>query len=115
MSATYTFWDWSKRKQVKHQRETTIALANQNLQVTIDKVQLEARKLYGAYEQSRAAFGLAQEMVQARKDAEKGAKDPAAMMVAKGVTAKAELELMKAEIAYRVAHAQLMGVICAAE
>jgi hypothetical protein len=51
-------------------------------------------------------------MVQARKDAEKAASAPAAMMGAKAATAKAELELMKAEIAYRVAHAQLMGILC---
>jgi outer membrane protein TolC len=115
VTATYTFWDWCKRKEVKHQREATMALAHQNLQVTTDKVQLEARKLYGAYEQAREALRLAREMAQVRKDAEKGAKDPEAVVAARGATARAELELMKADIAYRVAHAQLMGVICAAE
>jgi outer membrane protein TolC len=112
VTATYTFWDWCKRGEVKRQRETTIALAHQNLRVTIDRVEQEARKAFGSYEQAREAFGLGQEMVQARKEAEKGATTPAAMLAAKAATAKAELELMKAEIAYRVAHAQLMGILC---
>ena len=36
----------------------------------------------------------------------------AALLQAKGDTAKAELEYMKAEIAYRVAHAQLAALVC---
>jgi outer membrane protein TolC len=111
VTATYTFWEWGKRRDVKWQRQTTLALAQQNLRVTIDKVQLEARKTYGTFEQAREAYKLAEEMVQARKDAEKGAAGAAAMQ-AKAETSKAELEAMKAEIAYRVAHAQLLGVIC---
>jgi hypothetical protein len=50
-------------------------------------------------------------MVRARKEAEKTAVGPAAMQ-AKADTARAELDYMKAEIAYRVAHAQLMALIC---
>ena len=49
-------------------------------------------------------------MVQARKDAENAAAGPAALQ-AKAETSRAELEQMKAEIAYRVAHAQLMGLL----
>jgi hypothetical protein len=37
--------------------------------------------------------------------------DPSEIQTAKTASAKAELEYMQAEIAYRVAHAQLMGVI----
>src|SRR5262249_39607010 len=111
LTATYTFWDWGKRRRVKMQRETQIALARQNAEVIRDKVGLEARKSFTSFEQSREAFQLAGEMVQARKDAEKKATDPAALVAAKGATAKAELEYMKAEIAYRVAHAQLAGAL----
>ena len=49
-------------------------------------------------------------MVQARKDAEKNATGAAALQ-AKGDTARAELEAMKAEIGYRVAHAQLAALV----
>jgi outer membrane protein len=110
-TASYTLWDWGKRRDVARQRQTQIALAHQNVLVTRDKVQLEARKAYTAFEQALAGFQLATEMAQARGDAEKGATTPAAAMDAKGATAKAELDLMKAEISYRVAHAQLMAAI----
>jgi outer membrane protein len=110
VTASYTFWDWGKRRDVKRQRQTLIALAHQNLQVTMDKVGLEARKVYGSFEQAREAYRLAGEMVQARKEAEKTAAEAAAAQ-AKAETAKAELEYMKAEIAYRVAHAQLEALI----
>jgi outer membrane protein TolC len=110
VSASYTLWEWGKRWDVKRQRQALVAVAHQNLQVTVDKVQLEARKAYGSFEQAREAYRLAGEMVQARKGAEKAAVGPAAGQ-AKAETSRAELEAMKAEIAYRVAHAQLAALI----
>jgi outer membrane protein TolC len=111
VAANYTFWDWGKRRQVKFQRQTLVAVAHQNVQVAVDKVQLEARKAYISYEQARDAYRLAGEMVQARKDAEKAAQGPAVLQ-AKADTSRAELEAMKAEITYRVAHAQLAALLC---
>jgi outer membrane protein TolC len=108
---TYTLFDWGKRKQVMHQRETMVALAQGNVQATIDKVVLEARQSYLGYEKAREAYQLAADMVQARRDAAFGLKDPALLQAAKAATAKAELESMQAEIAYRIAHAQLMGIV----
>ena len=110
VTASYTFWDWGKRRDIKHQRDTDIAMAHQNVQVTIEKVRAEARKTYGSFEQAREAFRLAGEMVQARLEAEKAATGAAALQ-AKAETSKAQLEAMKTEIAYRVAHAQLAGLI----
>jgi outer membrane protein TolC len=107
---TWTMFEWGKRRDVTHQRKTQIALAEQNLQVTLDKVQLNARKTYNAFEQAREAYQLSGEMVQARKEAEKQATGLAGVQ-AKAETSRAELEQMKAEIAYRVAHAQLMGLL----
>jgi outer membrane protein TolC len=111
VSATYTFVDWGKRGDIRRQRETQIALANQNLRATREKVDAEARKLFGAFEQAREALRLAEELVKARKEAEKGAATPAAIAEVKQATAKAQLELMKAEIAYRVAHTQLTAAV----
>jgi outer membrane protein TolC len=105
VAASYTFWDWGKKRDVRRQRLTTVALAQQNLQVTIEKVEMEARKAYLSFDQARDAYQLAKEMVQARQDATKGAADAAAAMAA---LAKSQLEAMKSEIAYRIAHAQLM-------
>jgi outer membrane protein TolC len=110
VTGSWTLFEWGKRKEVSRQRQTLIALANQNLQVITDKVQLDARKAYVAFEQAREEYRLAGEMVQARKEAEKAAAG-AAVVKAKSETAKAELETMKAEIAYRVAHAQLAALL----
>jgi outer membrane protein TolC len=111
LSGTYTFWAWGKKKHVEWQRQTDVALAQQSLEVAMDKVALDARKAYGSFEQARDALRLAAEMVQAHKEVEKGAAGPAALQ-AKADTSKAELEYMKAEIAYRVAHAQLAALLC---
>ena len=111
VTASYTFWDWGKRGDVLRQRNTQIALAHQNVLATRERVQLEARKAYGSFEQAQEAYQLAGEMVKLRKEAEKAATTPAAVLEAKQATAKAELELMKAEIAYRVAHAQLIAAV----
>lgn len=110
VTANYTFWDWGKRRNITNQRKTDIALAQQNVQVVMDKAQLEARKAYNGFEQAREAYQLAGAMVQARKEAEKAALGPAALQ-AKADTARAELDYMKAEITYRIAHAQLMGLL----
>jgi outer membrane protein TolC len=110
LTGSYTFFEWGKKHDVTRQRQLDIALAHQHVQVVTDKVRLEARKAYSHYEQAREEYRLAEEMVHARKDAEKAATGSAAVQ-AKADTAKAELETMKAEIAYRVAHAQLMGLI----
>jgi outer membrane protein TolC len=111
VTANYTFWEWGKRRNITNQRKTQIALAQQNVQVITEKVQLETRKAYNSFEQAREAYRLAGAMVQARKEAEQAAVGPAAIQ-AKADTARAELDYMKAEIAYRVAHAQLMALIC---
>ena len=111
ITASYTFFDWGKRRQVKNQREMQIAMAQQNLQVTIGKIEREARTAYLGYEQAQQTLKLAGDMVEARKVAENGLIDPSEIQAAKTASAKSELEYMQAEIAYRVAHAQLMGVI----
>jgi hypothetical protein len=92
-------------------RELQIAQATTNVQATIEKVRLETVQAYVAYQQAQQEFGLAIGMVQARKDAESRPKDPAGPEAPKAATAKAQMELIRAEIAYRVAHARLMRLI----
>jgi outer membrane protein TolC len=111
VSASYTFFDWGKRRRVKDQREMLVAEASQNIQVTIEKVRLETVQAFIAYEQAQQAHGLAGDMVQARKDLESRQKDPSEIAKAKAATAKAELESIQAEIAYRVAHARLTSAV----
>jgi outer membrane protein TolC len=111
LTGTYTLWDWGKRREMVRDRHALIAVARQNLAVVADKVQQDAWKAYNTFEQAREAYRLAGEMVQARQEAEKAATGMAAVQ-AKADTSKAELEAMKAEITYRVAHAQLAALVC---
>jgi outer membrane protein TolC len=110
VTAAFTFWEWGKKRDVTRQRHATMALAQQNLQVTIDKVQLAARKAYNEFDKSRQDYKLAGDMVEARKAVEKVA-PPAAATQAKADVSTAELEYMKAEIAYRVANAKLTALL----
>jgi outer membrane protein TolC len=111
VSASYTFFDWGKRKRVRDQRETQIMEATCNVRVTIEKVRLETVQAYIAYQQAQQALGLAMDMVHARKDAERGQKNAIGAATTKAATAKSELELIQAEIAYRVAHARRIAAI----
>ena len=111
VTASYTFWDWGKRKEVKHQRATQIALAHHKVEVVIATVQLEARKAFLAFKQAEEQLQIASEVVKAHQEAEQEAKDPAAVLAAKAATAKAQLELMQAELNYRLAHAKLLAAI----
>lgn len=113
VSASYTFVDWGKRRQVAHQRDTQVAMAMEQVRVTIDKVTQEARKAYFGFVQAQEALGLAVALAQTRKEAEQALDkaDPAAIAAAKAASAKAELEAMQAELGYRVAHAELLGTI----
>lgn len=110
LSANYTFWGWGKRKHILDQRNTDISMANQALAVTIDKVQTAARKAFIEFQQAQEAFQLSAEMVEARQAVEKAAMGAAAFQ-ARGETAKAQLEQMKTELAYRIAHAKLAAAI----
>jgi outer membrane protein TolC len=111
LSASYTLFDWGKRRLVKDQREVQIMEASYNVRVTIERVRLETVQAFVGYQQAQQAFALANDMVHARKDAERGQKDAAGIATAKAATAKSELELIQAEIAYRIAHARLIGLI----
>ncbi len=111
VTGSYLFVDWGKRRMVKHQRETQLAMAHRNVDAVAESVQLEARKAYAAFKQTSEQLTIANEFVAAHQQAEKGAKDAATMMTLKGATAKAQLEQMMAELNYRVAHAKLAAAI----
>jgi X-X-X-Leu-X-X-Gly heptad repeat protein len=111
VTASYTLLDWGKRSYVIRQRELQMMMANKNVQATEETVQLDARKAYLAYTQAQGELQIANEVVAASVDGVKEAKDIAAAMSAKSAVAKAELELMKAELACRLAQIKLLAAI----
>jgi X-X-X-Leu-X-X-Gly heptad repeat protein len=111
VTANYTLLDWGKRGHVLRQRETQLMMASKNVQVTAEAVQLDARKAYLAYTQAQSELQIANEVVAASVDGVKEAKDFATVMTAKSAVAKAELDLMKAELAARLAQIKLLAAI----
>jgi outer membrane protein TolC len=111
VSAAYTFVDWGKRKNVKFQRETQIALAVQNVEVVAETVRADARKAFTAYKQAEEELAIAGEVVKANADAAKEAKGLPAIMTAQAAVAKAQLDLLQAEVNYKIAHAKLQAAI----
>lgn len=114
---TYTFVDWGKRRAVIHERENMIAMAQLKLQQTEDEVRQKATKAFRELQQNRAILKTAQEMAGLRKDAAKKAmtpeamKDPTALMAATKAAGLAEVDLIKAEMNYRVSAAQVLSLM----
>lgn len=111
VSASYTFVDWGKRKNVKFQREAQIALAVQNVEVVADSVRSEARKAFTAYKQAEEELAIGKETLEARGEAAKQAQGMPAIMAAQAAAAKAQLDLLQAEVNYKVAHAKLQAAV----
>jgi X-X-X-Leu-X-X-Gly heptad repeat protein len=111
VTANYTLLDWGKRSYVMHQREVQMMMANKNVQATSETVQLDARKAYLAYTQAQGELQIANEVVGASLDGVKEAKDLPDVLTAKSAVAKAQLDQMKAELAFRLAHIKLLAAI----
>jgi hypothetical protein len=99
------------------ERENLVALATLKVQQTEDEVRQKAMKAFREFEQHRAALKLAEQMVQARGEAAKAAQTPAAMqnpaplIEATKKFGLAQVDLVKAELAYRVSAAQIMSMV----
>jgi outer membrane protein TolC len=115
--ANYTFVDWGKRKSVLRERQTMTSMARLKLAQTEDEVRQKVSKAFRDLAESQEEFTLAQEMVKVRVEAEKqatapGAKgDPAVMVAAIKTRALAEVDAVKADLSYRQAYIQLMGLV----
>jgi outer membrane protein len=96
---TYTFVDWGKRRNVIREREELVAMATLKVQQTQDQVRQNALKAFREYEESGKAFGLAGELVEAQKAAEKAAATPAAKFKAAKDLAEAQVDYLKADLA----------------
>jgi outer membrane protein len=111
VSASYTFVDWGKRRNVKFQREAQIALAMQNVEVMAESIRADARKAFTAYKQAEEALAIAKETLEVRAEAAKAAQGMPAIMAAQAAAAKAQLDLLQAEVDYKIAHAKLAAAV----
>lgn len=110
-SVSYTFVDWGKRRNTIRERDTFVYMASLKVQQTSDEIRQKALKAYREYHENQETLKLAGEMVQLRKEAEKQAKAPAAQFQAAKDRMTAEVDFVKADLAARVAAAQLLNLI----
>jgi outer membrane protein TolC len=110
VQASYTFIDWGKRRHTLRQFDTLEAMANLKVQQTIDDVRQKAAKAFREVALQRESLETSKEMAQLRAEALKAAKTPSAMIAAGKDQLLAEVELVKTEMNYRVAHANLLSL-----
>jgi outer membrane protein TolC len=114
---SYTFVDWGKRRNTIRGAENLVALANLKVQTTRDDVRKKALKAYRDLDETQAAIKTAQEMVGLRGEAAKKAqtpealKDPGPLLQASKKYGEAQVDLVKAELAYRTAWAVFMELL----
>src|SRR5262249_28394328 len=114
---TYTFVDWGKRRNVIRERQNLVAMATLKLQQTEDDVRQKAQKAFREVAETQEALTTAGELAELRKEAVKQAttpeamRNPTALIKASKDLALAEVEAVKADLAYRQAYVQLMSLI----
>ena len=113
---TYNFVDWGKRRSVLRERQTLGSMARLKSQQIEDEIRQKVQKVFRDLAESESDLKLAQEMVLARKDAEKQAstnavKDPANFVAAVKARILAEVDSVKSDLSYRQGYVQLMSLI----
>jgi outer membrane protein TolC len=114
---TYTFVDWGKRKNVVRERQMLVGMASLKLQQTQDEVRQKATKAFREVAESQEALKSAEELVVLRKEAEKKAttpdalRNPKALIDATQARMLAEVDAVKADLAYRTAYVKLMSLV----
>jgi outer membrane protein TolC len=111
-----TFVDWGKRRIVIQKREHSIGMANLKLRQTQDKIRQRTLKAYRGLFESHRALSLAHSLVGLRKEAETKAHvevqtNPAGFLDASKSRGTAEVDEVKADLAYRQAHVELLKLI----
>jgi outer membrane protein TolC len=112
-----TIFDWGKRRTVVRERRNLVSMAELKLRQTEDDVRQNARKAFRDVIESQAALKTAQQMVALRKEAVKKAttpeamQDPTPLLKASKDLTEAEVDAVKAELAYREAVVKLMSLV----
>ncbi len=117
---SYTFVDWGKRRNVIRERNNLVAMATLKLEQTQADVRQSAEKAFRDVADGQEALKTAEEMAELRKEAEKQATTPdamtkpaalAALLEASKKRMEAEVDAVKADLAYRSAYVNLMSLI----
>src|SRR5262249_9112679 len=112
--ANYTFWDWGKRRNVIRERQSLRSAANLKLSQTEDEVRQKAVKAFREIGETQEALKTAGEMMDLRQQAVKQAMqgaDITALVKASKDLALAQVDFIKAELAFRQAYVVLMSLV----
>jgi outer membrane protein TolC len=114
---TWTLFNGGKRKAVVRERESLVTMATIKLHQTEDTVRQNAAKAFREVIEARDALKTAEELLGLRKEAEKAAttpqaqQDPEPLMQATKDRMTAEVDAIKADLAYRIAVAKLCSLV----
>lgn len=111
MFHSYTFYDWGKRKNTVHERENLISMATLKLRQTEEDLRQKTTKAFDMLAATQQGIQAAAEMVTLRKEAEKAATALEAKFKAAKDTMQAEVDYIKADLAYRQAYVNLMSLV----
>jgi outer membrane protein TolC len=106
VQGSYTFFEWGKKQHMVRELQAVVAAAEMKLQQTQDDVRQKVQKAWRVLNQSHAALAGAREMVPLREQAAKEAAGLPAQLKAFKDLGEAQVDLVKAELAYRVAFAE---------
>ena len=100
-----------RRPATQRQRETQMAMAQQNLSMAEEKVRLAVHKAHRDLRGAWQAVQVTHEILKISADAAEKNSDKEAAQQLEGAQKEAQLGVMKAEAAYRIAYAQWCSVI----
>ena len=117
--ASYTLFDFGKRRELVKQRRSQLEQAEENLRRVREELEVAARKGYRNLEQSLAMIGTAREAEQLRVEGERlnldqfelGLALKSAYLESQAARASAEADLLRAEVGWRLAYAELKRLI----
>jgi outer membrane protein TolC len=115
VNMSYTLWDFGKRRAEVRERATQLAEAEENLERLKEKVSVEVERSYNTLERTKSMVNVAVQVVKLREESERLTTDQATQGVvlvsevrhASAANYKAKADLLQANLAYLLAHAEL--------
>jgi outer membrane protein TolC len=107
----WNLFEWGKRKYVVRERDNLVAMASQKLQQTEDEVRQKALKAFREFQDDREALVLAEEKAKLKKEAQAQVEQPAEKFAAAKASMEAQVDAVKADLAYRIAYVKLMALL----
>ena len=116
---SYTLFDFGKRRAQVKERQFLFEQAEENLRRVRDQLEVDVRKNFRAVERSAGMLNVAREAAALRKESERlskdqfelGLADQASYMDAQAARASAEADLLRAEVGWRLAWAELRKTV----